>query len=109
MWSEFEKNVFLPNETVRGFVHVDNQHCTIDCNRVEFAVQQKLKLTIRGHAVFGEGQPHTWCHEPHLIEQNLRGPNAGVGDWKQEMTLDLSKIHYEVQTDKKNKKSGGRK
>jgi len=45
----------------------------------------------------------------HLIERNERGPNAGEADWKSEMSVDLSQIKYDVQEDKKNKKTGERK
>ena len=55
-----------------------------------------MRLSIANHGFFGHGPTHTWCHEPHLVEQNVEGPHAGVGDWKREMTVDLSKIHYEV-------------
>ena len=44
-----------------------------------------------------------------LVEQNIHGPGAGVGDWKREMIVDLSKIHYEVASEQKDKKKGGKK
>lgn len=109
MGSEFEKNVFLPNEIVKGYVHVDNTHCTIACTRVEFAVERRFKMTIHGASIFGEGPAHSYTDTDHLVEQNLTGPGPGVGDWKKEMICDLNKIHYEVQGDRKNKKTGARK
>lgn len=90
MASEFEKNVFLPNEIVKGFVFVDNSHCTIDCSNVHFAVEQRLRINA---------DHHHWGKKVDLVEQNMPGPGAGHGDWKREMTCDLSKIHYEVASD----------
>lgn len=97
MGSEFEKNIFMPNECVRGFVHVDNEHCTIDCTKVEFAVQQRFQMTIHGASLFGEGPAHSYHDNHDLVEQKLDGPHAGEKDWKKEMVCDLSKIKYEVQ------------
>jgi hypothetical protein len=85
--STFEKNVFLPNECVRGHVKVDNTHCQIDCNRVHFAVEQRLRMTI---------QPHSWNFKKDLVEETVHGPRAGEGNWDKAMECDLSKIHYEV-------------
>jgi hypothetical protein len=34
----------------------------------------------------------------------MTGPNAAESDWKREMVCDLSKIHYDVATERKNKK-----
>jgi len=39
----------------------------------------------------------------------MTGPNAGEGGWKREMNCDLNQIHYEVATERKNKKQGGMK
>ncbi len=109
MSSIFEKNIFLPNELIKGFVEVDNSHCTINCQRVEFAVEQRFSMNIANKTVFGEGVHHSYGRKNHLVEQNLPGPNAGEGDWKREMFCDLSKIHYEVATMQKDKKKGGKK
>jgi len=100
MASEFEKNVFLPNETVRGFVIVDNSHCQIRCSNVHFAVEQRMRLNIHGHH---------YSNNRDLVEQNVPGPDAQAPEWKREMTVDLSKIHYEVSTMIKDKKSGQKK
>ena len=109
MGSEFEKNVFMPNEIVKGYVHVDNTHCAIACTHVRFAVERRFRMTIHGHSIFGEGPAHSYTDHDNLVSQNLTGPAAGEADWKREMTCDLNKIHYEVQADKKNKKTGLRK
>jgi len=87
MSSVFEKNVFLPNEVVRGQVKVDNSHCQIDCTSVVFAVEQRLAM----HA-----EHHSWSRKTNLVDKHEEGPHAGVGDWHKEMVVDLSKIHYEV-------------
>ena len=81
MWSEFEKNIFLPNEIVRGFVHVDNEHCAIACKEVKFAIEQRMQFDIHGHH-------HTITK--HMIERNEAGPGPGEKDWKSEMHVDLS-------------------
>jgi len=107
MSSEFEKNIFVPNEIIKGYVHVDNSNCTINCTRVEFAVQQRFRMNIANKTVFGEGMHHAYSINKDLVEQNLTGPNAGEADWKREMQCDLSKIHYEVQATRKDKKKGG--
>ena len=44
---------------------------------------------------------HDWAMKEDLVEQNVHGPGAGVGDWKREMIVDLSKIHYEVTSEQK--------
>lgn len=76
MYSEFEKNVFLPNETVKGYVHVDNDHCQIACTNVHFAAEQRLNLHVDHH------NHHV---NKDLVQQNVAGPAAGEGGWKREM------------------------
>lgn len=100
MESVFEKNIFMPNEHVRGFVKVDNSNCQVDCTNVHFAVEQHFKLNAEGHSY----------HKKHDLEdKNAVGPHAGEGDWQKEMVLDLSKIKYEVTDSVKDKKTGHKK
>lgn len=100
MSSVFEKNIFMPNELVKGFVRVDNSNCTIDCSNVHFAIEQKFKIDA-GH--------HEYHKKKDLEDKNVEGPHAGEGDWQKEMCLDLSKIKYEVQDSVKDKKTGKKK
>lgn len=100
MSSVFEKNVFMPNEHVRGSVKVDNANCQIDCTNVHFAVEQRFKMKAEGHS---------YSKKTDLEEKNVEGPKAGEGDWHKELDLDLSKIKYEVQENVKDKKTGKKK
>jgi hypothetical protein len=97
MYSEFEKNVFLPNEIVKGYVHVDNDRCQIACTNVHFAAE--MRMTLRNGI-------HHYPVNRDLVQQNVVGPAAGEAGWKREMQIDLSKIHYEVTTSVKSKKGG---
>lgn len=76
MYSEFEKNVFLPNEIVKGYVHVDNDHCQVRCTNVHFAAEQRLDLRV---------DMHNHHVKTDLVQQNIIGPAAGEGGWKREM------------------------
>jgi hypothetical protein len=58
MSSVFDKNIFLPNEIIRGWVEVDNSHCTINCTRVEFAVEQRFRLNIANKGLLGGEGAH---------------------------------------------------
>jgi hypothetical protein len=69
MSSVFDKNIFLPNEIIRGWVEVDNSHCTINCTRVEFAVEQRFRLNIANKGLLGgEGAHHSYTLNKHLVE-----------------------------------------
>jgi hypothetical protein len=94
MSSVFDKNIFLTNEVIKGFVEVDNSKCNKNCTRVEFALEQRLHMNIANKGLFGEGASHAFNLKKHLIEQRLTGPNARQGGWKKNMLVDLSKIQY---------------
>ena len=107
MSSVFDKNIFLPNEVIKGFVAVDNSQCTTNCTRVEFALEQRFQMKIANKGLFGEGAPHAFNLKKRLVNQSLTGPNARQGGWKKNMSVDLSKIQYQVGTTRKDKKKGG--
>ena len=46
--TEFEKNIYCPNEVAKAIVTVDNSGATIDTDTVTFAVAQHFKITIEG-------------------------------------------------------------
>ena len=94
MSSVFNKNVFLPNEIAAGTVNVNNEHCQLNAHRVSFYVEQVL-------TVHAGGRSHTYRNK--LVEQRVEGPHAGVAEWHTDMSVDLSKIHYDVIGEKKKK------
>ena len=94
MSSYFEKNIYLPSEQVNGFVHIDNSQSQVDVTQVEFNVEQVIRLHHGGYS-------HT--EKNTLVKQTCQGPKAGEADWKQQMSLNLMDIKYEV-AETKNKK-----
>jgi hypothetical protein len=90
MSSVFDKNIFLPNEVIKGFVEVDNSRCTTNCTRVQFALEQRFQMKIANMGFFGEGAPHAFNFKKNLVNQSLTGPNARQGGWKKKMSVDLS-------------------
>jgi hypothetical protein len=93
--SVFDKNIFLPNEVIKGFVAVDNSRCTINCTRVEFALEQRFQMIIANRGFFGgEGAPHGFNLRIRHLNQSLTGPNARQSGWKENMSVDLSEIQY---------------
>lgn len=101
MKTTFEKNVFMPYETARATVSIDNSDCELDCKEVKMNVCMELKLNIGGHH-------HS--HEEDLkgAKDSACGPKAKEKDWCKELCIDLSKIKYDAVTDKK-AKDGTRK
>lgn len=92
--AEFAKNVYTPAETAEGDLKIDNSNCKVKVSEVKFSIEQVLKQKI-GH--------HTHTEVRTIIKKEIEGPDANEGDWKKEMGLDLSKIKYEVATEKKKK------
>ena len=94
MWSEFEKNQFIPTEFARGKIHINNENCQVAANRVSFFVEQVLRIKADGHY-------HT--HTTRLVNRTIDGPQAGQSDWSADMELNLAEIRYEVPEMKKKK------
>merc|ERR1712083_165091 len=69
-----------PAETAEGDLKIDNSNCKVKVSEVKFSIEQVLKQKI-GH--------HTHTEVRTII--------------KKEIGLDLSKIKYEVATEKKKK------
>lgn len=36
--TDFEKNVYCPNENAKAIMTVDNSECSVDCTNINFAV-----------------------------------------------------------------------
>jgi len=94
MKCEFAKNVYTPDEEAEGEVKIDNSDCKLAVTKVTFSIVQVLKQKI-GH--------HKHHEEKTIIKKEKEGPKPGEGDWKKSMELDLSKIKYEVASEKKKK------
>ena len=92
--AEFAKNVFTPDETAEGDLKIDNSNCKVKVTEVKFSIEQVLKQRVGDHT-------HTETRT--IIKKEMDGPAANEGDWKKELGLDLSKIKYEVATEKKKK------
>jgi hypothetical protein len=39
MWANYEKNIYLPNETAKAMIHIDNSECTLNVTEVKFWVE----------------------------------------------------------------------
>ena len=82
-------------------IHVDNTRCQLAVTRCKFFVEQRL--TIRGRGGFFGGN-HVYTTVRKLVERDVAGPAAGVGNWQTELLLDLTQIRYEVVGEFKKKK-----
>ena len=102
MWSSFEKNIYTPQEIAKAMIHVDNTRCQLAVTRVKFFVEQRLTIRGRGGILFGGA--HVYNTTRKLVERDVAGPGAGVGNWQTELLLDLSQIRYEVVGEYKKKK-----
>ena len=49
MQTEFEKNIYCPNEYAKAIIHVDNTQSSVDATNVTFAVVQHMDIKINGH------------------------------------------------------------
>lgn len=92
----FEKNIYMPTETARATVSVDNHDCKLDCSEVKMNVCLEIRMNI-GH--------HHHVHEEDLkgAKDSHKGPHAGEKEWHKELAIDLSKIKYDAVVDKKSK------
>ena len=52
MESEFNKNVFMPNEKAEGDIKIDNSQCKVAVTSVKFAIVQEMRQNIGGHHNF---------------------------------------------------------
>jgi len=91
--ASFEKNIYTPQEDAKVKVVVNNKDCKVDCKRVEFFVEQTMKLKI---------SHHDWHLKHTLLKVHEKGPHKGE-DWKKDMELDLAKIKTEHKLTKKKK------
>ena len=92
--AEFAKNVYTPEEVAEGDLKIDNGNCKVKVKEVKFSIEQVLKQKV-GH--------HTHTERRTIISKKCDGPSANESDWKETLKLDLSKIKYEVATEKKKK------
>jgi len=84
MWSAFEKNIYTPQEIAKAMIHVDNSRCQLAVTRCKFFIEQRM--TIRSRGIFN----HVYNTTRRLVERDVPGPGAGVGNWQTELLLDLS-------------------
>ena len=92
--TDFEKNIYIPTETAKALMTIDNSNCKCDVKQVTFAVEQHLKLRADGRE----------DHSKHvLIESVMGGPKAEEAETVLPMELDLANIKYEVDGEKKKK------
>lgn len=103
--STFGKNIYFPNEEIKGDITVDNEHCQLDVTNVHFAVESRLNFHIPG-MVWGES---CMCVERDLVSENHKGPEHGKKDWAKTMDVNLQHVKMPELVDKKDKKKGGRK
>lgn len=92
--AEFAKNVFTPMEVAEGELKINNSNCKVKVKEVRFSIEQVLKQKV-GH--------HSHTEKRTIISKKCAGPDANEGDWKETLKLDLSKIKYEVASEKKKK------
>jgi hypothetical protein len=92
--AEFAKNVFTPQEVAEGDLKIDNGNCKVKVKEVRFSIEQVMKQRI-GH--------HSHTEKRTIIKKTCDGPEANDANWKKSMELDLSKIKYDVATEKKKK------
>ena len=73
-------------------MEIDNSQCNLAINSVKISVRQELKQKI------GKRR-----HEDVniIIDNEIKGPAAQQGDFKETIAVDLSKIRYEVATERK--------
>mmetsp|Transcript_34639 Transcript_34639/g.45553 ORF Transcript_34639/g.45553 Transcript_34639/m.45553 type:complete len:145 (-) Transcript_34639:299-733(-) len=88
----FEKNVFLPIEKATGEIRIDNSHCEIPVRSVTMQLKQILTQKI--------GKKMNTA-ERIISEREVPGPSPGEQDWVRWLTIELSKIKYEVALTKK--------
>lgn len=86
MKTEFEKNIYCPNEVAKAIVKIDNTECKVDCSNIVFAVEQRISVNIDHHAS---------THTKPLVTSTVEGPKAGESK-DCVMELDLSKIRTDV-------------
>ena len=98
--AKFNKNVFTPAEDAEGDLMIDNSNCKVKVKEVKFAIEQVLKQKV-GH--------HTHTERKTIIKKEISGPDANEGNWTKKMKLDLSKIKYDVASEKKKKGKKGAK
>jgi len=84
--TDFEKNIYCPNEVARAIMHIDNSDCKVDVTQITFAVEQRIVIHIKGHN-------HTTVR--NLVTHTQKGPKSGE-KMEAPMELDLSKIRNEV-------------
>ena len=97
----FDKNVFFQNETAWATVTVDNSKSDLRVHEIEFEIRQHLTLTSNHHHV---------CHNTFFVLENK--DHSGMEPHCHEkktlrMGLELSRVHYDVNPNKKKKHSGG--
>jgi hypothetical protein len=101
MKTVFEKNNFMPYETARAQVNIDNSDCKLDCTEVAMDIVMELKMDVGGHH-------YSYKESLKGAHDKKTGPKAGEKDWHKEMLVDLSNIKYEQIADRK-AKDGSRK
>ena len=96
MWSEFEKNQFIPTEFARGKIFVNNENCQIAAERVSFYIEQRLRIKADIEQGVDQAVEVHHHHEHRQVglfhlEVNWRHKEDVVGsDAKQECSSDGS-------------------
>jgi hypothetical protein len=86
MKTEFEKNIYSPNEVAKAILHVDNTQSKVDATNVNLSIKQHQTIMINGKQ---------WHNSSVMVGSSKQGPQAGV---KMEIPIevDLSQIHNDV-------------
>lgn len=93
MKTEFEKNIYCPNEVAKAILHVDNTQSSVNATSVNLSIKQHQTITINGKQ---------WHSSSVMVGSSKQGPPAGV---KMEIPIevDLSQIHNDVPASRKKK------
>lgn len=96
----FEKNIYTPNEVAIAHVDINNEECKTDIKSVSFYIVQKIwACTIE------DDRTYNFNYKQKLCKHKIKGPKAGDNILDEQITLDLSKIKYDVTKTKR--KHGG--
>jgi len=98
MKTTFDKSIYYPNEICHATAKINNKDCTIGVAHIKFCL--KMELEIKTGSEFGaESFRKTYTY----AESACTGPGPGVEDFKNEFAIDLSKIKYDIISEKKKK------
>ena len=78
--TDFEKNIYCPNEVAKAIMSIDNTESKVDSKGIQFAVVQNMNIVIKGH---------TYGISVNLVAMSKEGPKAGE-KMETPMEVDLS-------------------